>query len=70
MNKFSEHLRNTILGFIVGIPLLDFIGPRPSWIISGIQCLFFPVYYTLLDRLFQRFKKFLKNKFRRVDRGI
>jgi len=53
MNKFSEHLRNTILGFAVGIPLLDFIGSYPSWVISGIQCVFFAGFYACIDKFFR-----------------
>jgi len=57
MNKFSEHFRNTILGYFIGIPLLELIQPYPSYIISGIQCVFFAGFYACIDRFFRSRKK-------------
>jgi len=50
--KKSHIFRNIIRilsGYLIGIPLIILIKPFDSWLISLIQCIFYFIFYNIMD---------------------
>ena len=58
MTGFKTNFFKTLMGFLAGTLLLEMVAGMSSVVVSLIQCVFFAVFYTLIDKTIERVKKY------------
>lgn len=57
--SFKFTFLKTVIGFILGIPLLEFIINLPVFVIAFIQLAFFSCLYHFIDKLREKWLTFV-----------
>lgn len=61
MREFIRNQLKTFFGLLVGIPIVGILRPLNDFWFATVQCIFFALFYTLLDKIIIYIERRMQN---------